>query len=109
MDGPKKKQQKLDWEDEDFSTREVRGYSHHKSYTRRDIGDFSEEEVHVSVRWLKKAVEKFYETGSETFKNRYMDLKLLLLLAILLALNSYFFRNRLHIRCVTELLLNTLR
>lgn len=75
MNGPNKKQ-KLDWEDGDFSTREVRDHSHHKRCTRREKGNPPEKEMHLSVRWLKKAVEKFHEPGSKTFEDHCIDLKL---------------------------------
>lgn len=78
MNEPKKKKQKTNcvWEDvEDFSTREVRNYSHHKKYMRKCEDGPDETEIHLSVLWLKKAVEEFHKPGTQIFKDHCMDLK----------------------------------
>ena len=76
MNKPKKKQKtEFHWEGKEFSTREVRKYSHTKRLTRKDDG-FPVTEKHVSVTWLKKAVEKFHVPGTTVYKEHYMDLKL---------------------------------
>lgn len=71
----KKKEEKEPWENMDFVIRKVREYSHHEKHTRKDNGAM-ETSIHVSVNWLKKAVEKFHEPGTKTFREHCMYLKL---------------------------------
>lgn len=65
------------WEDKEFSIGNGGDCKHHKTHTEAgECGERDEQEVHISVKWLKKTVEKFHKKGTQLFKDHHMDLKL---------------------------------